>query len=165
MYVRSIFPNFSSIFLTQLSVYIFYLWHSQYYLKRSLMSILSRIGVTVDGVWIGEWIYWPLIHTTRNYKHYKLIYTLYKLLEHQLSLFPACCVAVSPSLATTSNNGDSSASRAQVHSSHPPVQNWTKLIAPTVLVITSRHGTHRKHFFYYCVRIHCRGNVFIEPLF
>jgi hypothetical protein len=26
-------------------------------------------GVTIDGVWIGEWIYWPLIHTTRNYKH------------------------------------------------------------------------------------------------
>jgi hypothetical protein len=25
-------------------------------------------GVTRDGVWIGEWIYWPLIHTTRNYK-------------------------------------------------------------------------------------------------
>jgi hypothetical protein len=24
--------------------------------------------VTIDGVWIGEWIYWPLIYTTRNYK-------------------------------------------------------------------------------------------------
>jgi hypothetical protein len=26
------------------------------------------LGVTVDGVWIGEWIYWPLIHTNWNYK-------------------------------------------------------------------------------------------------
>jgi hypothetical protein len=26
------------------------------------------LGVTTDGVWIGEWIYWPLMHTTRNYK-------------------------------------------------------------------------------------------------
>jgi hypothetical protein len=24
--------------------------------------------VTIDEVWIGEWIYWPLMHTTRNYK-------------------------------------------------------------------------------------------------
>jgi hypothetical protein len=24
--------------------------------------------MTVDGVWIGDSIYWPLIHTTRNYK-------------------------------------------------------------------------------------------------
>jgi hypothetical protein len=23
--------------------------------------------VTIDGVWIGEWIYWPLVYTTRNY--------------------------------------------------------------------------------------------------
>jgi hypothetical protein len=25
-------------------------------------------GVTVDRVWIGEWIYWPLVHTAWNYK-------------------------------------------------------------------------------------------------
>jgi hypothetical protein len=24
---------------------------------------------TVEGIWINEWIYWPLIHTTWNYKH------------------------------------------------------------------------------------------------
>jgi hypothetical protein len=24
--------------------------------------------VTVDGVWIGEYIYWPLVHATDNYK-------------------------------------------------------------------------------------------------
>jgi hypothetical protein len=27
------------------------------------------LRVTIDGVWIGEWIYWPLVHPTRNYKH------------------------------------------------------------------------------------------------
>jgi hypothetical protein len=32
------------------------------------LSALSRVGVTIDGVWIGEYIYWPLIHTTQNYK-------------------------------------------------------------------------------------------------
>jgi hypothetical protein len=29
------------------------------------------VCVTIDGVWIGERIYWPLIHTTRNYKRLK----------------------------------------------------------------------------------------------
>jgi hypothetical protein len=27
---------------------------------------LTATEQTVDGVWIGEWIYWPLLHTTRN---------------------------------------------------------------------------------------------------
>jgi hypothetical protein len=59
--------------------------------------------------------------------------------------FPACCVFISHSLATASNKGESSASCAQVLSSQPPMQNSTKLIAPTVLVVTSRHRPHRKH--------------------
>jgi hypothetical protein len=43
-----------------------------------------------------------------------LICTLYKSLQHPLSLFPACCVFISHSLATASNSGDYSASRALV---------------------------------------------------
>jgi hypothetical protein len=38
--------------------------------------------------------------------------------------FPACCVFTIRSLATATNSGDSSASRAQVLSSRTPVQNW-----------------------------------------
>jgi hypothetical protein len=30
--------------------------------------ILSRIWVPVDGVWTGDWIYWPHTHTICNYK-------------------------------------------------------------------------------------------------
>jgi hypothetical protein len=41
--------------------------------------------------------------------------------------FPACCVLTSPSLATASNSGDSSSSRAQVPLSQPPVQNSCQL--------------------------------------
>jgi hypothetical protein len=47
-------------------------------------------GVTIDGVWIGEWIYWPLIHTTRNHKHLTAISlssTLHKSPQHLLSFF------------------------------------------------------------------------------
>jgi hypothetical protein len=35
---------------------------------RSHVIILSHVGATIDGLWIGEWIYWPLIHMTRKYK-------------------------------------------------------------------------------------------------
>jgi hypothetical protein len=33
---------------------------------RIYVYILSRIWVTIDGVWIGNWIYWTF--TERNYK-------------------------------------------------------------------------------------------------
>jgi hypothetical protein len=56
-----------------------------------LIYMLSRICVTIEGVWINEWIYWPLIHTTLNYVQaitaLSLIYTRYKSLQHPLSLF------------------------------------------------------------------------------
>jgi hypothetical protein len=51
-----------------------------------------------------------------------LISTLYKSPQRPLSLFPACCVFISCFLATASNSGDSSGSRAQVLSSQPSVQ-------------------------------------------
>jgi hypothetical protein len=55
-------------------------------------------------------------------KALSLICTLYESPQHPLSLFAACRVFVSRSLTTASNSGDSSASRAQVLSSQPPVQ-------------------------------------------
>jgi hypothetical protein len=40
--------------------------------QRNLVTYLGKychiVCVTIDGVWIGDSIYWPLIHTTRNYK-------------------------------------------------------------------------------------------------
>jgi hypothetical protein len=32
------------------------------------MTFSHSMSVTIDGVWICEWIYWPLTHTTRNYQ-------------------------------------------------------------------------------------------------
>jgi hypothetical protein len=91
-----------------------------------------------------------------------LISTLYKSL-HAKS-FPACSVVTSRCLVTAFNNGDSSASvltsllsgkyptlncqlKYSAISSQPSLQDSTdnRLIAPAVLVITSRHGPHRKH--------------------
>jgi hypothetical protein len=37
------------------------------HISRNILSWF--MGVTIDGVWTGEWIYWPLVHRTRNYKH------------------------------------------------------------------------------------------------
>jgi hypothetical protein len=100
-----------------------------------------------------------------------LISTIHKLPQHMLSIFPACCVLASRSLATAYSNGDSSTCRAQVLLSQPPVQNscqlstqlyrhhfsaslaelnWTanpqlNLIAPVVFSITLQRGLHRKH--------------------
>jgi hypothetical protein len=50
--------------------------------------------------------------------------------------FPACCVFTSCSLVKASNSGDSSASRAQVLSSQPPVQNFFQLIESESYVTT-----------------------------
>jgi hypothetical protein len=47
---------------------------SQYVLQKSSMYMwcnfyISTVCVTIDGAWIGDSIYWPLTHTTRNYKY------------------------------------------------------------------------------------------------
>jgi hypothetical protein len=104
-----------------------------------------------------------------------LISTLYKPLQYPLSLFQVYCVFIRRSLVTASNSGDSSASRAQVLSSQPSVQNsalnWlltANWAAPIVFLITTLHGSSRKHCFqqwlYCCVSIRCHGNVLTDPL-
>jgi hypothetical protein len=42
---------------------------SDYTRKKEIIihNLLSRFGVTIDGVWIEYWIYWPLLYTTGNY--------------------------------------------------------------------------------------------------
>jgi hypothetical protein len=52
-------------------------------------KILSHICVTIDGVWIGEWIYCPLIHDSelQAITAPPLISTIHKPPQHLLSLF------------------------------------------------------------------------------
>jgi hypothetical protein len=75
-----------------------------------------------------------------------LISTIQKSPQHPWSLFPACCIVTSCSLAAASNSGDLSTSRTQVLSSQPPVQNWitAKEVTPVVFKVTPRHRPHRK---------------------
>jgi hypothetical protein len=90
------------------------------------LKILSRFwGVTKDCL---NW--WMDLLTT--YTHHSeiqavtlllLISTIHKSPQHPLSLFPACCVFISHSLATASSSGDSSASCTQVLSLQPCMQN------------------------------------------
>jgi hypothetical protein len=54
-----------------------------------------------------------------------LISILYKSPQHSLSLFPACCVFNRRFLATASNSGDSSASRAHIVIVRWTPCNWT----------------------------------------
>jgi hypothetical protein len=67
-------------------------------------------------------------------------------------LFQAYCLFTGRSLATVSNSVNSSASRAQVHLSQPPLQSSTLTcqfstdwIASNIFFITPRHGQHIKH--------------------
>jgi hypothetical protein len=60
--------------------------------------------------------------------------------------FPACCVFTSRSLAMSYDNGDSSASRAQIRFSQPHAELFvSNLVAPSVFKITPWQGPHRKH--------------------
>jgi hypothetical protein len=118
------------------------------YKINRLYFILSRIRVTIDAVWFGEGIYWPLITllgTTRNYSAPANLYNS-QITTSPAKPFPACCVLTSRSLSTTSNSGDSSASYAQVLSSQPPVQNSTELSTLSLAYSISAQTTQKTPF-------------------
>jgi hypothetical protein len=85
----------------------------------------SCVDLQIYGVSIGEWMYWPLTHTTQNTSNFSANANLhnFQITPAPAKLFPACCVFTSRSLATASNSEDSSAIRSQVLSSQTPVQN------------------------------------------
>jgi hypothetical protein len=83
-------------------------------------------GVTIDEVWAGEWVYWPLIPITQYYKQLQHFQWSPHFTNHYtLSLFPACGVSNSHSLTTASNSGDSSASHTHIVTVWWISRNWT----------------------------------------
>jgi hypothetical protein len=139
----------------------------------------ERVWVTVERVWIGDSIYWALNTHDSELEAITApsqISTIHNSPQRPLSLSPTCCDFINLSLATASNSRDSSASRAQVLSSQPPVKNCLTtefsterivkvkvmlLIAPVILVLTYWHGPHRKRRSSSVVCVFkCRGNFF-----
>jgi hypothetical protein len=114
---------------------------------RGKIWVLSQFrGVTIEGVWIGDSIYWPL-RTTSNYSATADLHNSQITAAHAKP-FPACCV-ISRSLTTASNSGDCSASDPQVLSSQPPVWNSAlkglNCVTPDVFKKSPRHAPRRKH--------------------
>jgi hypothetical protein len=102
-------------------------------------------GVTIDGLWVGEWIHWTL------YTHHSelqvirvlsLISTLYKTPQQPLRVFPACCVFNSRSLATTYNTEDLSASRVHFDAVRRTSRNWT--VVRLKVKVTLRLAVYRQ---------------------
>jgi hypothetical protein len=105
--------------------------------------ILSCVCVTIDGVWIGEWIYWSLTHDSelQALAVLLLIYTPYKSLHIEASA--TCTVFSRHCLVTALNSEDSLASvLTSLLSTRYPT---TELVAPAVLVIMSWQRPHRRH--------------------
>jgi hypothetical protein len=123
---------------------------SVFLINFSNINILPRFrGVTIDGVWIGEWF-----------------------IDHLYTHDSWLQVITAPPLISTApvpdwsvfiiNSEDSSASHVQAHLSQLPVQNSCSLGHPNCLQDTPRHEPRRKHrSFLYASRF--RGSMFMSP--
>jgi hypothetical protein len=88
---------------------------------------LSRFWIDINGGlgWILDVVLITLTHDLelQAITALPLIFTIHKSPQHPQGLSSLQCLH-QPFLATTSNNGDSPAPRAQVLSSQAPVRNW-----------------------------------------
>jgi hypothetical protein len=134
---------------------------------------------------------YTLLGTTGNYSATTNLHTL-QFTTDPLSLFPACCVLTSRSLAKASNSGDSSNFHAQALPSLTFIQNCLPAIPSTKMdhhpfstslaeLKCTQHYQTSAPFFYnhfartekktslptiplLLLRTGCHGNVFTEPL-
>jgi hypothetical protein len=106
--------------------------------------------VTIEGVLIGEL---DLLTTCTHHSELKVITALSLIStpinHYTLSLFPACCVSKSRSLATASNSGNSSCSKAHIGTVWRISRNWT-------LFFTAGLSTN-------LITISCRAKLKFQP--
>jgi hypothetical protein len=94
--------------------------------------------VTTDGIWIGNWIYWPLVHTTQNSSNYS---TLTNLHTSQITTafdkpFSSLLCLQQPSLRAASNSGDSSASCGHIITVQRISCKWTLFFTARLSAVT-----------------------------
>jgi hypothetical protein len=139
----------------------------------SCLYTVMRRSVTLHGVWIGDWIYWPLL-TQASWLHLTIAPSLIFIFSNHYSMhsvFSVCYAFSSHSLVKAFNSGASMLTSLpagyQLH--------WLSLLftdslstlstlAPTFLLITPRHGPYRKHrSLLYSNCFH--GNLFVREGF
>jgi hypothetical protein len=137
--------------------------------------------VSKDGVWIGEWIYWPLtqLRTTSNYRGItdlnisqitstsSLEISWQRLLTVEILQLPALRSSCQSRPCRTQLNS----LNYSVISSQTPLQSSTELPTlkwldcPSWLLYNSLARTTSKTlFFYCCMRVRFRESAFTEPL-
>jgi hypothetical protein len=126
--------------------------------SRSTVSYCHAVCVTIDGVGIRYWIYWPNSEL-RVIRAPSPISTLYESLLQTFKSSPVCSVVARRVLVTDLNNGDSSASSAQA------LPYRTDSVHCLQHLSTDHAATPRfQQYLNCCIRIDCKGNVFTELL-
>jgi hypothetical protein len=135
-------------------------------------NTLPHVWVNTDEVWIGNWIYWTL--TDRSQLQVTLVlsltHTLYNSLQHTLRLLSMLYLhRFSPSHGFQHHSFLS----FRVHILTGRWMPHNQLNSRLVLLITTRHGSHReqhfKQFFYCCStqlshRLHREHHFPVSPL-
>jgi hypothetical protein len=119
------------------------------------------LSVTVDGVWIGNWIYWAL--NTRNYRLLWESHWVTHSKDHcncsthkVFSVFTGCCLVGASSGGRSASFGFLNCPWPQLLvSPFSHMQLSTKLL---VLIIWPWHGLPIKRLFHYCALTCCREN-------
>jgi hypothetical protein len=110
--------------------------------------ILSPLCVSIDGVWIGEWIYWPLYTHDSELQVITpppLISTIHKSPHHPLSLFQPAVSSPAVPWQWLQTVGILPLHALKSSLQRSPYR--ADLVAPVFFKVIPRHGPHRNTSF------------------